>query len=113
MDGVVANRFSGADVLFLKITLVGVDTRERELSSAHFASPNVQLSTGESEPFRLDLPMTGKEVRVDLFTEYGSPNTNDLAAVGAGPLLLAQGARAVVRDACSATQHLEEQKPAR
>jgi hypothetical protein len=109
MDGVAANPFSGADVLFLKFELAGVDAQGREVSSAHFESPNIQIWMDESAAFRLDLPTTGQEVRVDLFYEYGFHMDDEislLAAVGDVPLLLAQGARNVVRDACSDTQHL-------
>ena len=109
IDGVAVNRISGGDVHFLKFEAAGIGSREREVSSAKFDSPNIQISIGQSEPFRLDLQTTGQEVRFDLFYEYGFHSENEislLAAAGEPPRFLAQGTRNIVRDACSATLHL-------
>jgi hypothetical protein len=122
MDGLAVNALGDAEVLFLKIELAGVNARGLDVSSAKFESPNIQIWMRESQPFRMDLPTTGAEVRFDLYYEYGYHGGGEgtdtprgflpdgrgalLAAAGNFPILLAQGTRNVVRDACSPTQHL-------
>ncbi len=121
VDGLAVNQLGDADVRSLKIELTGVNAQGADVSSATFESPNLQISTGESQPFRMDLHTTGAEMRFDMYYEYGYANGSEgrfiegsfqegrsilLAAAGDFPLLLAQNTRSVVRDVCSPTQHL-------
>ncbi len=121
MDGVAVNQLGSGDVRFLKFELTGVNAQGFDVSSAKFDSPNLSISTGESQPFRIDLPTTGAETRFDLYYQFGYHHGSEshfmesfyhrgrgvlLAAAGDFPLLLVGNTENVVRDACSPTAHL-------
>ncbi len=110
LDGLAFNPWSAQEIRFLEFELVGVDARERAVSSAKGEARDFLLGTNRSTPFQLDVKSTGTEVRFDLFYQYRFNEGNDgrlLAGPPVGrPLLLAQAMkRFMARDVCSESQH--------
>jgi len=69
-EGVAQQAGSSQAVRFLELELVGVDARERTVSEAAAALPDILLHTNQISPFRLDVRTVGSEVRFDLFYQY-------------------------------------------
>jgi hypothetical protein len=95
-------------VRFLELELVGLDARERTVSQAAAALPEILLRTYQASPFRLNLRTVGTEARFDLFYRYqfqenGEPRI--VAQAGNRGWLLARDQRFMARDVCSDTQH--------
>lgn len=113
VDGVAQNAGSPQAVRFLELELAGVDARERHVSQAAAALPDILLHTNQISPFRLDVRTEGSEVRFDLFYRYEFQENGHPVVVGAaaGKFRLAtQFQRFMARDVCSETQH-RVQKP--
>jgi len=108
VEGVVQQAGSMQDVRFLELELAGADARDRYVSSATAALPEILLRTNAISAFQLDLRTTGAEVRFDLFYQYRFQDNGGRflpASSAAAPRLLAQTQRFMARDVCSETQH--------
>ena len=108
VEGVVQQAGSMQDVRFLELDLAGADARDRYVSSATAALPEILLRTNAISPFQLDLRTTGVEVRFDLFYQYRFQDNDGRflpASSAAAPRLLAQTQRFMARDVCFETQH--------
>lgn len=104
----VAHNPSAPEVRFVELELVGVDARDRDVSQAAVALPDILLHTNQISPFQLDLRLAGTEVRFDLFYQYWFQENGDRllpASPAGGQALLARQQRFMARDVCSETQH--------
>ncbi len=95
------------------VELAGVDLHGSTVSEAAADARDIQIMTNQSSPFALDLRMTGREVRYDLFYQYQyqypEGDHNDIMVSGpmvAGAFPRFHGIQFLVHDACSPTQHL-------
>ena len=93
LDGVAQN-IGGREVRFLELQLEAVDAKERNISEAAAAVPDIVLYTNQLSPFQLNLRTASTEVRFDLFYQYSL-----------GDRLSKQDIQFMARDVCSATQH--------
>ena len=95
---------------YLELNLVGVDAQGRQTAEAAAEARDIQIFTNQQSPFQLDLRPAGTEVRFDLYYQYRFSQEYDTAMLAgppvAGPRLFARTNSALVRDACSPTQHL-------
>lgn len=108
--GLAFNPWGDQPILFLEFEFVGVGGNERTVSSAKTEARDLQLLTGQSTPFQLDLKTAGSEARFDLYYQYrfqeGDHNRIVAGPFAGGRFLLAQATqRFMVRDACSESQH--------
>jgi hypothetical protein len=107
LDGIAQS--PSAEIRSLEFDLVGVDLRDHIVSETRGAARDQVIRTNQVSPFRLELRMTGSEVRFDLFYQHQfMPEGMDAMLAGppmARPRLLAQGDRFLIRDVCSETLH--------
>lgn len=89
----VGQSTGGREVRFLEIKLEGVDAKDRSVSKAATAVPDIVLHTNQISPFQLELRTVGTEVRFDLFYQY---------TLG---MRLSKQDIFMARDVCSETQH--------
>jgi hypothetical protein len=93
-EGVVQNT-KGGRVKFMELELGGVDARNRYVSDATTALPDVILQPSQISPFVIQLRPAGGEIRYDLFYRYQLDG-----AIGGD-----ERPRFRALDVCSATAH--------
>ncbi len=98
VEGVVRN-FKGGVVSFMELEIAAVDAQGRDVAGAKTALPAIRLFANQVSPFALRVSASGAE-RFDLYYSYDRDATPGEA----------QQARFIVRDGCSATQHLVRQQ---
>jgi len=111
MEGLAFNPGSNQPIRWLALELAGVTERGRTLSEGRTELAEPRLATAQSAPFALELRPAGGEARFDLYYSYVYQDNGGsgqfLSRVStAAPFQLAQTNRFLVRDACSASQHL-------
>jgi hypothetical protein len=111
VEGVARNPWQSQPIRYLEVQVVGVDAQGRQTAEAAGKARDIQLFTSQQSPFQLDLRTAGTEVRFDLYYQYLFNEEYDAALLAGppmvGPRRYAQPTRTnMVRDACSATQHL-------
>jgi len=102
VGGIAQNRWHAQEVRFLELELVGVNDRDRAVSSARAELPAILLHTNEISPFRLKLNAAGTEVRYDLYYQYQFTEGDLMSALEPVPVqrFAQQNQRFTVRDAC-------------
>ena len=110
VEGVAQSPWQMQPIRELEFDLVGVDAQDRTTAQTAGAARDFQIFTNQSTPFQLALEKAGTEVRFDLYYRYHFDEEWDNSAMvagppTAGPRLLAQTRRFLVRDVCGATQH--------
>lgn len=110
VEGVVQSPWQAQPIRFVELQVVGVDAQGHQTSEAAGKTRDIQIFTNQQSPFALDLRTTGTEARFDLYYQYIFTHEYETAMVAGPPMaassLHAQTTTNVVRDACSATQHL-------
>ncbi len=110
VEGVAQNPWQAQPIGFLELQVEGVDGQGRQTAVAAGKAGAILIFTNQSSPFQLDLRSSGTEVRFDLYYQYlFNEEFKDALLAGppmVGPRLYAQTRTALVRDACSPTQHL-------
>ncbi len=107
LDGIAQSPWS--EVRSLEFELVGVNMRDRIISETKGEVRDPVIRTHQVSPFRLELQTVGSEARFDLYYQHQFvPESMDALLAGppmAGPRLLTEAMRFLVRDVCSETQH--------
>jgi hypothetical protein len=110
LEGLAFNMWNSQPLRFFEFELAGVDASERTVSEAEAEGRDMQLFTGQSTSFQMELRPTGKEVRYDMYYQYqfmdGDHKDLIVGPIVAGAYPKHVGARFLARDACSPTQHL-------
>ena len=110
VEGLARSPWQAQPIRYLEVQVVGVNAQGRQTAEAAWKARDIQLFTNQQSPFQLELRTAGSEVRFDLYYQYLFNQEYDTTMlVGpamVGRRLYAQTKTNMVRDACSATQHL-------